>query len=162
MRINLYINGVGRSVDIHPTETLVEVLREILGLTGTKISCGQGECGACTVLLDGEAVNACLVLAASVDGRQVTTIEGLAGRNGLDPIQQAFIDQDASQCGFCTPGMIMSAKSLLMKKPNPSEEDIKNALAGNICRCTGYKQIVKAVKQAADHSSRRRPHCQQD
>lgn len=150
MEIKLKLNGEWETVQVHPDETLATILREKLRMTGTKVSCGQGECGACTVLLDGKAVNACLVLAASVDGRAVATIEGLSNRTNLDPIQQAFIEHDASQCGFCTPGMIMSTKGLLTTKPEPSTEDIKKALAGNICRCTGYKQIIGAVKTAAD------------
>lgn len=120
----------------------------ILNLTGTKEACGQGECGACTVLLDNEAVNSCLVLAEQVDGKSVTTIEGLAKDGVLDPLQQAFVDCGAIQCGFCTPGMIMSAKGLLLKNPNPTEEEIKEAVEGNICRCTGYVKIIEAVKQA--------------
>jgi aerobic-type carbon monoxide dehydrogenase small subunit (CoxS/CutS family) len=153
MEISLMINGVWMSIDIHPDETLVNVLREKLRMTGTKVSCGQGECGVCTVLLDGEAVNSCLILAASVDGRRVTTIEGLSDATNLDPIQQAFVDQDASQCGFCTPGMIMSTKGLLRKKSTPSTEEIKTALAGNICRCTGYNQIIHAVKIASENKT---------
>ncbi len=155
--ISIKINGVCKSIDIHPTDTLVQVLREKLGLIGTKVSCGQGECGACTVLLDGEAVNSCLVLAASVDGRQIITIEGLAHGARLDPIQQAFVDHDASQCGYCTPGMIMSAKGLLIKSNSPSSEEIQTALAGNICRCTGYKQIVGAVKAVSEKDTKNNP-----
>jgi len=148
--VTLIVNGRRYTAEVHPTETLVYLLRKKLGLTGTKESCGQGECGVCTVLLDGKAVNACLVLAVSIDGREVTTIEGLAKEGSLDPIQQAFIDHDASQCGFCTPGMIMSAKGLLQENDHPQLEDIQTALAGNLCRCTGYKQIIKAVKAAVD------------
>lgn len=148
-KINIRVNGVWKAIDVQPTDTLVHVLRRKMSLTGTKESCGQGECGACTVLLDGEAVNSCLVLAASVDGSSITTIEGLAGSTRLDPIQQAFIDEDASQCGYCTPGMIMAAKGLLMKNRHPDGEEIQLALSGNICRCTGYKQIIKAVKRVA-------------
>ena len=155
--ISIKVNGVCRSIDIHPTDTLVQVLREKLGLIGTKVSCGQGECGVCTVLLDGEAVNSCLVLAASADGRQIITIEGLAHGTHLDPIQQAFVDHDASQCGYCTPGMIMSAKGLLMKSNSPSSEEIQTALAGNICRCTGYKQIVEAVKAVSKRQAKNNP-----
>ncbi len=135
--ISIEVNGVSKSIDIHPTDTLVQVLREKLGLIGTKVSCGQGECGACTVLLDGEAVNSCLVLAASVDGRQIITIEGLAHGTHLDPIQQAFVDHDASQCGYCTPGMVLTATSLLERNPDPSDEEIKAAMNTNICRCNG-------------------------
>ena len=127
---------------------MLDLLRDTLNLTGTKEACGQGECGACTVLLDNEAVNSCLVLAEQVDGKSVTTIEGLAKDGVLDPLQQAFVDCGAIQCGFCTPGMIMSAKGLLLKNPNPTEEEIKEAVEGNICRCTGYVKIIEAVKRA--------------
>ena len=147
--VKLKVNGRWYSVEVQPTETLVYLLRKRLGLTGTKESCGQGECGACTVLLDNKAVNACLVLAVSVDGHEVTTIEGLAKEDALDPIQAAFIDYDASHCGFCTPGMIMSAKGLLHENARPQLADIQTALAGNLCRCTGYKQIIEAIKAAS-------------
>ncbi|MBG0770691.1 MAG: (2Fe-2S)-binding protein, partial [Anaerolineaceae bacterium] len=125
------------------------VLREQLNITGPKECCGIGECGACTVLMDGKSVNSCLVIAVEADGHEIVTIEGLGGPEGLDPIQQAFIDQGGVQCGFCTPGMIMSAKYLLDNNHNPSEEEIAIALSGNYCRCTGYKNIVEAVKAAA-------------
>ena len=149
MKITIKVNDQEHRVRIDPMDTLVHVLRSILGLTGTKESCGQGECGACTILLNNKAVNACLVLAASVDGCEIMTIEGLSDSSGLDPIQQAFIDHDASQCGFCTPGMIMSAKGLLLNTAHPDLGQIQKALSGNLCRCTGYKQIQEAVKSAA-------------
>ncbi len=151
-KINVKVNGVSRSIGINPEDTLVHVLRGQLGLIGTKESCGQGECGACTVLLDEEPVNSCLVLAASVDGHSVTTIEGLSNMTDLDPVQRAFIEKDASQCGFCTPGMIMAAKGLLKKNSRPEREAIQIGLSGNICRCTGYKQIIEAVESVSDKS----------
>jgi carbon-monoxide dehydrogenase small subunit len=129
--------------------TLAKVLRERLGLIGTKISCEQGECGACTVIVDGKAVNSCIVLAPEVDGCEVLTIEGLAQHGELDPIQTAFIEAGAVQCGYCTAGMIMSAKALLMENPDPTDPEIREALAGNLCRCTGYQRIVQAVSSAA-------------
>jgi carbon-monoxide dehydrogenase small subunit len=129
--------------------TLLEVLRDELQMTGTKEGCGKGDCGACTVLLDDEAVNSCLVLAVSCDGREVTTIEGLAENGKLHPLQKAFVDQGAIQCGYCTPGMIMSSYALLKKNPHPKDDDIKTSLKGNICRCTGYVKIVEAVRAAA-------------
>ena len=136
------------AVEAH--QILLEVLRGQLGHTGTKEGCGQGECGACTVIVDGRAVNSCLYPALEIEGKSVLTIEGLRGpKNKLSPIQQAFVDEGAIQCGFCTPGMIMSTKALLDSNPNPSEEDIRQALQGNLCRCTGYVQILEAVKRAA-------------
>jgi aerobic-type carbon monoxide dehydrogenase small subunit (CoxS/CutS family) len=128
---------------------LLEVIREKLELTGTKEACSLGECGACTVILDGKAVNSCLVLAVEAKGKEILTIEGLRQNGELHPLQKAFIDEGAVQCGFCTPGMILSAKALLDKNPDPDEDEIKEALAGNLCRCTGYVKIVKAVKTAA-------------
>jgi carbon-monoxide dehydrogenase small subunit len=135
---------------VPPYRTLLEVLREDLGLTGTKEGCGLGECGACTVLMDGRAINSCLVLAAEADGREITTIEGLADGDRLHPIQQAFVDHGGLQCGFCTPGMIMSAKALLDKNPHPTEEEIKQGITGNLCRCTGYTKIIESIKAAAE------------
>lgn len=149
MRLAFTLNGRPVAVEIAPMETLLDVLRDRLGLTGTKKGCGKGECGACTVILDGKAVNSCLVPAARVEGRSVLTIEGLASNGRLHPIQQAFIDAGAVQCGFCTPGMIMSAKALLDANPHPTKEEIREALAGNICRCTGYVKIEQAVELAA-------------
>jgi len=143
------LNGRKTLLDEVPgQETLLSVLRDRLGLLGTKEGCGIGECGACTVLLDGEAVNACLTAAWKVAGREVTTIEGLASENGLHPLQEAFVESGAVQCGFCTPGMIMAAYALLRSESDPDTEQIKTALEGNLCRCTGYKHIIEAVRTA--------------
>jgi carbon-monoxide dehydrogenase small subunit len=147
--ITLFVNGTEYTLRVKSSATLLEAIREDLGLTGAKEGCGEGECGACTVLMDGEAVNACLILAAEADGRQITTIEGLAQGEELHPIQQAFVDLGGLQCGFCTPGMILSAKVLLQANPDPSEEEIKKALEGNFCRCTGYTKIIESVRAAA-------------
>lgn len=145
------VNGKEYAVEVSANETLLDVLREKLGLTGTKFGCGNGECGACTVLVDGEAVNSCLLLALECEGRTIETIEGLAGPGGeLHPIQQAFIENFGIQCGFCTPGMIMSAKALLDRNPSPTEEEIREAIDGNICRCTGYQSIVDSIAAAAE------------
>jgi aerobic carbon-monoxide dehydrogenase small subunit len=149
MKLELRINGETRTLDIHPGRRLLDLIRDDLGLTGTKEGCGNGECGACTVLLDGQPVNSCLVPAAQCQGSEVITIEGLGGPDALGPMQQAFIDAHAVQCGFCTPGMIMVAKALLDRNPNPSETQIREALAGNLCRCTGYVTIIEAVQLAA-------------
>jgi carbon-monoxide dehydrogenase small subunit len=140
------VNGIERTVKIFPHTTLLQVLRDNLALTGTKHGCGIGECGACTVLMEGEPVNACLVLAAKTQGKEILTVEGLGSRDELHPLQKAFIDHGAVQCGFCTPGILMAAKALLDKTPKPSEEQIKETLAGNLCRCTGYQQIIEAIK----------------
>ena len=150
MHITVTVNGTPYQIDVKAQQSLANILRDQLGLLGTKVSCGEGECGACTVILDGKAVNSCLVLAPEVNGCQVVTIEGLARQGELDPIQSAFIEEGAVQCGFCTPGMIMSTKALLMENPDPTEEQVKKALAGNLCRCTGYERILKAVLNAAD------------
>lgn len=147
--ITLTVNGQQQAIDVAPHHTLLEVLRDDLGLTGTKECCSEGECGACTVILDGEAVDSCLVLGVEADGRSVQTIEGLAADGKLSPLQQAFLDHGAVQCGFCIPGMIMSAKYLLDTNPNPTEAEIKEGLAGNLCRCAGYSRIIAAVKDAA-------------
>ena len=147
--ITFQLNGDLTEVLVAPNRTLVRMLREDLGLTGTKYGCGEGDCGACTVLLDDLPVNSCLVLAAQVDGRRVTTIEGLADGDRLHPLQEAFIEKGAIQCGFCTPGMILSAKALLDEQPDPTELDIRTAISGNLCRCTGYQKIVEAIKAAA-------------
>ncbi len=147
--ITLFVNGTECALQVKPSATLLEVIRENLGLTGAKEGCGEGECGACTVLMDGLAVNACLILAMEADGRQITTIEGLTGGDELHPIQQAFVDVGGLQCGFCTPGMILSAKVLLEKNPDPSDEEIKKALEGNFCRCTGYTKIIESIRAAA-------------
>ena len=148
-RIRVKINGEDRDVVIKAHATLLDFLRDDLGLTGTKKGCDEGDCGACTVLLDGKAVNSCLVPAVEVNGKEVVTIEGLAKNGILDPLQQAFIDKGAVQCGFCTSGMILSAKALLMEKPDPTEEEVRTAISGNLCRCTGYVKIVDAILTAA-------------
>jgi carbon-monoxide dehydrogenase small subunit len=147
--ITVTVNGQRLTFDAPPHYTLLEVLRDSLGLTGTKECCAEGECGACTVMLNGEAVDSCLVLGVEADGASVQTIEGLAAGGTLTPLQQAFLDQGAVQCGFCIPGMIMSAKYLLDRIPDPTEDEIKEGLAGNLCRCAGYSRIIAAVKQAA-------------
>jgi len=147
--IRLNINGIEEEIAVKPWWTLAFVLREILGLTGTKVSCETGDCGACTVLVDGKAVKSCLFLAVKAHERKIETIEGLRGTDGrLHPLQQSFIDSFAVQCGYCTPGMIMAAKELRDENPDPSEEEVREALRGNLCRCTGYKKIVEAVMRA--------------
>jgi carbon-monoxide dehydrogenase small subunit len=143
------VNGRECQVAAGPAERLVDVLRSRLGLTGAKEGCSTGQCGACTVLLDGEPVASCMMLAADAEGREITTIEGLAPPGELHPLQQAFLEHGAVQCGFCTPGMILSAKALLDRKPHPSDEDIARALVGNLCRCTGYRKICEAIKSYA-------------
>jgi carbon-monoxide dehydrogenase small subunit len=143
------LNGKDVQVDVRPDETLLQVLRERLRLTGTKVGCGEGECGACTVLVEGRPVDSCLYPALRCQGLKVETVEGLAGEKGLHPLQDAFIQSGAVQCGFCTPGMLMSAKALLDQDSSPSREDITQALAGNLCRCTGYLKIIEAVEDAA-------------
>lgn len=148
VQIAVTVNGVMHRLRVLPHHTLASVIREQLGLLGTKVSCGEGECGACTVILDGKAVNSCMVLAPEVDGCSVLTIEGLAKNGELHPIQTAFIEEGAVQCGFCTPGMVMSSKALLDENPEPSEDQIRESLAGNLCRCTGYHRIVNAVQSA--------------
>lgn len=149
MPLKIKVNGEELELLVKPHWTLLEVLREELDLTGTKEGCGEGVCGACTVLLDGAPIRACLTLALEVDGHSVTTVEGLATPQGLDPLQRAFMEKGAVQCGFCTPGMIMAAKALLLANPNPGEEEIRKAISGNICRCTGYAKIVEAISAAA-------------
>lgn len=148
--IQITINGELVEAAVEPNQTLLQFLRDDLDLTGTKHGCGLGDCGACTVILDGKPVNSCLVLAVQANGREVLTIEGLAENGKLHPIQQSFVDKGAIQCGFCTPGMILSAKALLDENPKPSELEIRTAISGNLCRCTGYQKIVEAVKDAAD------------
>ena len=149
--IKLTVNKQPYRLSVLPWRTLLEVIREDLGLTGTKEGCGLGECGACTVLMDGQAVNSCLVLATEADGREITTIEGLAQGDKLHPIQQAFVEHGGLQCGFCTPGMILSAKALLDQNPTPSEEEIKQGISGNLCRCTGYTKIIESIRAAAEN-----------
>jgi aerobic carbon-monoxide dehydrogenase small subunit len=149
MRLEFTVNDKRRVLEVEADKRLVDILREDLRLTGTKEGCGEGECGACTVLLDRKAVNSCLVMALQVCGRQVTTIEGLEKNGQLDPLQSAFVEEIAIQCGYCTPGMVLSAKALLLDNPAPTETDIRRALAGNVCRCSGYTQIIRAVQRAA-------------
>ena len=155
MTITLTVNGTPRTLDVATHHTLLKVLRDELNLTGTKECCAEGECGACTVLLNGRAVNSCLVLAVECDKEEVRTIEGLAGAPGqLAPLQKAFADSGAVQCGFCIPGMIVAAHYLLSTNPDPSDEEIKEGLAGNLCRCAGYSRIISAVALAARHHNR--------
>jgi len=144
--LRMKVNGRDCQVVVTPNLSLLDVLRDKLKLTGTKRGCDLSDCGACTVIMDGKAVNSCVVTAFEAQGREITTVEGLAKDGRLHPLQQAFIDHYAFQCGFCTPGMLMAAKALLDENPNPTEEEIKKALAGNICRCTGYVKIVEAIK----------------
>jgi len=150
MRLSFFVNDEPVELETRPDRRLLDLLRADLGLTGTKEGCGEGECGACTVLVNDEAVHSCLTVAAQLQGCRVLTIEGLAKRGELDTLQTAFVEEIAVQCGFCTTGMIMSAKALLMKQPHPTEDEIRLALSGNICRCSGYGQIVKAVQRAAE------------
>ena len=147
--LTMRLNGEEVSIQIRADALLLDVLRDQLGLMGTKEACGQGECGACTVLLDGQPVTSCLVPALKAQGREVMTVEGLASGGELHPLQKAFIEHGAVQCGYCTPGMLMSAKALLDRNPHPTEEEVKEAISGNICRCTGYVKIVEAIKAAA-------------
>jgi len=144
--IKTIINKKSYELEIKPNLTLLSLLREELGLTGTKCGCEIGECGACTVLMNGKAVNSCLVLAPQIDGQEILTIEGLSMKDHLHPLQESFLDHDAVHCGFCTPGMLMSAKDLLDHNSDPTEEEIRTALSGNLCRCSGYQQIVDAVQ----------------
>lgn len=147
MIIRMIVNGEQVEVDVKPNETLLDVIRNKLHLTGPKEGCGNGECGACTIIYNGRPVNSCLVLAPEADGAEILTVEGLSKNGKLHPVQEAFIEENAAQCGFCTPGFIMSAKALLDRNPNPSKEDIVEAFAGNLCRCTGYVPIIKAVQR---------------
>jgi carbon-monoxide dehydrogenase small subunit len=149
IKLVISVNGVKHTLKVDSNLRLLDLLRDELGLTGTKEGCGIGECGACTVILDGKAVNSCLVLAGQCAGREILTIEGISRGDQLHPFQQAFLDHGAVQCGFCTPGMIMSAAALLRDNPTPSEEEIRIAISGNLCRCTGYTQIVEAVQSVA-------------
>jgi carbon-monoxide dehydrogenase small subunit len=155
VKIFFRLNGHDRSVEVLPNTLLVDLLRDVLGLKGTKVGCREGECGVCTVLIDGEAVNSCILPAAKVGGKSVVTIEGLVKEDGqLHPIQQAFISEGAVQCGFCTPGMIMNAKALLDKNPEPSDGEIRQGISGVLCRCTGYQKIVQAIKAASQAGNR--------
>lgn len=151
MALSFKVNGKGHSIVIDPKKTLLDVLREDLNLTGTKKGCGSGECGACTVVIDGNNVNSCMIFAMDMEGKEVTTIEGLAPKTGeIHPIQQAFVDHGAIQCGFCSPGMIMSTTAVLEKYDNPTEEQIREGISGNLCRCTGYVKIVDAIQHLAE------------
>ena len=150
IKIEFTLNGKLMKVEVPPHWTLLKLLREKLGLTGTKEGCGIGECGACTVLMDGMPVNSCLVLAPKVEGRKIETIEGLGSRDSLHPLQKSFIGHGAIQCGFCTPGILMSSKALLEKNSIPNREEIKEALSGHLCRCTGYHQIIEAIEAAGN------------
>jgi carbon-monoxide dehydrogenase small subunit len=148
--IVLTVNGEDHMLVVEPNELLINVLRNELGLTGSKYGCGTGQCGACTVLVDGEPVLSCITLAVAVDGKEITTIEGVEGPDGeLDPIQEEFLNENAVQCGFCTPGMILVAGDLLRRNPHPTEDEIRHHIKGNICRCTGYNGIVRAIQKAA-------------
>jgi carbon-monoxide dehydrogenase small subunit len=149
-KITFVLNNEPQELKVKPWRTLLEVLREDLQLTGTKEGCGEGECGSCTVIMNGKTVNSCLVPAIEADNQEIITIEGLADGDRLHPIQQAFVDNAGMQCGFCTPGMIMSAKTLLDSNPNPTEEDIREGIAGNFCRCTGYTKIIESIGAAAE------------
>jgi carbon-monoxide dehydrogenase small subunit len=149
VRVQARLNGEEVEFLCEPQQSLLEVLRETMGLTGTKEGCNNGNCGSCNVILDGELVNSCLVLAAEIDGCSVITIEGIASPQGMHPVQRAFLEHAALQCGFCTPGFIVAAKALLDRNPNPSENEVRHWLAGNLCRCTGYDKIVRAVMDAA-------------
>jgi carbon-monoxide dehydrogenase small subunit len=148
--ITVTVNGAQERLDVPSNMTLLHMLREKLALTGTKNGCEAGECGACTVLVDGEPVNSCMMLAVEVDGHEVLTVEGLSPVGQLSPLQGAFVEHNAVQCGFCTPGMLISAHALLERNPHPSEEEIKQALVGNLCRCTGYVRIIDAIQSAAE------------
>ncbi|MGD8462653.1 MAG: (2Fe-2S)-binding protein [Anaerolineae bacterium] len=147
--IEITVNGERECLDIPSNMTLLQMLRDRLALTGTKNGCEAGECGACTVLVDGEPVNSCMMLAVEADGREILTVEGLAVKGELSPLQQAFMDHNAVQCGFCTPGMLMTATALLQRNPHPTEDEIKEALVGNLCRCTGYVRIIQAIQAVA-------------
>ena len=151
MQVEITVNGEKHTADVEPRLLLVHFLRDVLSLTGTHWGCDTSNCGACVVLMDGEPVKSCTVLAAMASGHEVTTIEGMAHNGTLDPVQQGFIEEHGLQCGFCTPGMILTARALLDRNPNPSEEEIREAISGQICRCTGYQNIVKSIRWAAEH-----------
>ena len=148
--ISLTVNRREYELEVNTSDTLLQVLRRRLNLTGTKLGCGEGECGACTVIMDGEAVDSCIILAVEADGAEIETIEGQTVDDELSPVQKAFVESGAIQCGFCTPGMVMSTEALLRRKPDPDEDDIEDALAGNLCRCTGYYRVKDAVRAAAE------------
>lgn len=152
MKITVYfkVNGRDRSALVEPRTSLLDVIREDLGLTGAKEGCGKGECGACTVILDGDAVPSCLVLAASVEGKEITTIEGIGEGRRLHPLQEAFVRYHASQCGFCSPGMILTAKAFLDRNSSPSESEVRDVMMSNLCRCTGYEKIIEAIMAVAN------------
>lgn len=152
--IKMTVNSKKHEITVQPNQTLVKVLREALGLTGTKVGCQMGDCGTCTVIMDGKVVNACLVLAVQADGREILTIEGLARDEALHPLQESFITEGAIQCGFCTPGMIMSAQALLKENPDPDEAQIREGISGVLCRCTGYSKIVQAIKSTSQKTHR--------
>lgn len=151
--VEVTVNGVGREADVEPRQLLVYFLRETLGLTGTNVGCDTSSCGACTVLVDGESVKSCTMLAVQADGREVTTIEAMAAGGAMHPLQAAFHENHGLQCGYCTPGMIMAAASFLKENPNPTEQEVREALEGNLCRCTGYQNIVKSILDAASRLS---------
>ncbi len=157
MKITFVVNRRSRTIDAPPLARLLDVLRGPLGLTGTKEGCGEGECGSCTVLLDGVPVNACLVAAGQCDGRRVLTVEGLGKRAGLSPLQDAFVKEGGAQCGICTPGFLMAAHALLAANPRPGEGEIRESIAGNVCRCTGYQRIVESIRRAAKERTPREP-----
>ena len=148
--VRFKVNGVEEEVFVEPWKSLADVLREELGLTGIKIGCNEGNCGTCTILVNGQPVKSCMMLAPQAEGREILTIEGLAGEDGLHPLQEAFIEHFAVQCGYCTPGMILTAKAILDENPDPTEDEVREALHGNLCRCTGYVKIIEAVLAAKD------------
>jgi aerobic-type carbon monoxide dehydrogenase small subunit (CoxS/CutS family) len=156
VKISFVLNGADVTTEVDAWETALSVIRDRLGLKGTKEGCGIGECGACTILVDGKPVDSCLIFAPQLDGRQVQTVEGLSTNEALHPLQEAFLSCGSVQCGYCTPGILMSAKALLEEKPRPAREDIVEALSGNLCRCTGYVQILEAVEAAAKNASKHR------
>nr|AGF93182.1 carbon monoxide dehydrogenase, small subunit [uncultured organism] len=149
--VSFEINGEKHTKEVEPNKTLADFIRKDLGLKGTKTSCNKGDCGTCTVLIDGEPTKSCLVLAPEIEGKEITTIEGLQDNKGLNPVQEAFVDNAAAQCGFCSPAFILTAHAFLQRNPDPTREEIKQAIDGILCRCTGYKQIIDAIEQAAQH-----------
>ena len=151
--LSFTVNGEAQEILVQPWQTLLDALRDELGLTGTKEGCGNGNCGACTVLLNGRAIDSCCMLAAEAQGQELLTVEGLARNGRLDPLQDAFIQYDALQCGYCTPGFLMSARAFLNRNPNPTEQEIRLAVAGNLCRCTGYDKIIRAIQAAAERKA---------